>query len=51
VSLYPVVEYPAWADDRRSPGPLFGLADPNGNRNLGPGERRSSAQAGYSTTG
>jgi hypothetical protein len=28
------VEYPAWADDRRSPGPLFGLADPNGNRNL-----------------
>lgn len=34
ISLYPVVEYPAWADDRRSPGPLLGLADPNGNRNL-----------------
>ncbi|RPD96403.1 beta-glucosidase [Candidatus Pantoea deserta] len=34
ISLYPVVEYPAWADDRRSPGPLFGLGDPNGNRTL-----------------
>ena len=34
VSLYPVVEYPAWADDRRSPGALFGLGDPNGNRTL-----------------
>ncbi|MGD9424400.1 beta-glucosidase [Pantoea sp. NSTU24] len=34
ISLYPVVGYPAWADDRRSPGPLLGLADPNGNRNL-----------------
>ena len=34
VSLYPVVEYPAWADDRRSPGSLFGLGDPNGNRTL-----------------
>lgn len=34
ISLYPVVEYPAWADDRRSPGALFGLGDPNGNRTL-----------------
>lgn len=34
VSIYPVVEYPAWADDRRSPGALFGLADANGNRTL-----------------
>lgn len=34
VSLYPVVEYPAWADDRRSPDPLLGLGDPNGNRTL-----------------
>ncbi len=34
VSLYPVVEYPAWAGDRRSPGALFGLGDPNGNRTL-----------------
>ncbi|MFD1803101.1 beta-glucosidase [Mixta tenebrionis] len=34
VSLYPVVEYPAWADDRRSPGPLFSLPDPNGNRKI-----------------
>lgn len=34
ISLYPVVEYPAWADDRRSPGPLFGLPDPNGNRTV-----------------
>lgn len=34
VSLYPVVECPAWADDRRSPGPLLGLGDPNGNRTL-----------------
>ena len=32
ISIYPVVEYPAWADDRRSPGPLFGLPDPNGSR-------------------
>ncbi|WP_405424597.1 beta-glucosidase [Pantoea stewartii] len=34
ISLYPVVEYPAWADDRRSPGSLLGLADPNGNRTV-----------------
>lgn len=34
ISLYPIVEYPAWADDRRSPGALFGLGDPNGNRTL-----------------
>ena len=34
ISLYPVVEYPAWADDRRSPGPLFGLPDPNGSRTV-----------------
>lgn len=34
ISLYPVVEYPAWADDRRSPDPLLGLGDPNGNRTL-----------------
>lgn len=34
ISLYPVVAYPAWADDRRSPGSLLGLADPNGNRTV-----------------
>ncbi|MDZ7278790.1 beta-glucosidase [Pantoea eucrina] len=34
ISLYPVVEYPAWADDRRSPGALLGLGDPNGNRTV-----------------
>ncbi|MFS2222701.1 beta-glucosidase [Pantoea sp. B65] len=34
VSIYPVVEYPAWADDRRSPGALLGLPDPNGNRTV-----------------
>jgi len=34
VSLYPLVEYPAWADDRRSPGALLGLADANGNRTV-----------------
>lgn len=34
ISLYPIVEYPAWADDRRSPRPLLGLGDPNGNRTL-----------------
>ncbi|GLR09733.1 beta-glucosidase [Mixta theicola] len=34
ISLYPVVEYPAWADDHRTPGSLFGLPDPNGSRTL-----------------
>ncbi|KOC87264.1 hypothetical protein [Winslowiella iniecta] len=34
VSIYPLVEYPAWADDRRSPGALLGLADANGNRTV-----------------
>ncbi|NIF20537.1 beta-glucosidase [Candidatus Pantoea multigeneris] len=34
ISVYPVVEYPMWADDRRSPGALLGLGDPNGNRTL-----------------
>lgn len=34
ISLYPVVKYPARADDHRSPGALFGLGDPNGNRTL-----------------
>lgn len=34
VSLYPVAEYPSWADYRRSPGALLGLPDPNGNRTV-----------------
>nr|MBA2814871.1 hypothetical protein [Candidatus Pantoea persica] len=34
ISLYPVVEYPAWAEDRRSPRALFRLGDPNSNRTL-----------------
>ena len=32
ISIFPVVDAPSWADDRRSPGGLFGLADANGNR-------------------
>lgn len=32
VSIYPAVDYPSWADDRRAPGGLLGLPDPNGNR-------------------
>ncbi|MEI2265056.1 beta-glucosidase [Erwinia sp. CGal63] len=34
VSIFPVVDYPSWADDRRSPGGLFGLPDANGNRTI-----------------
>lgn len=34
ISLFPAVDYPAWADDRRSPGGLFGLPDANGNRTI-----------------
>ncbi|WP_158783109.1 beta-glucosidase [Pantoea sp. BAV 3049] len=32
ISVFPAVDYPSWADDRRSPGGLFGLPDANGNR-------------------
>lgn len=34
ISLFPAVDYPSWADDRRSPGGLFGLPDANGNRTI-----------------
>lgn len=34
ISLYPVVDYPAWDDDRRLPVGLFGLPDANGNRTV-----------------
>jgi len=34
LSIYPAVDYPSWADDRRSPGGLFGLPDANGNRTI-----------------
>ncbi len=34
ISIFPAVDYPAWADDRRSPGGLFGLPDANGNRTI-----------------
>ncbi|WP_051937073.1 beta-glucosidase [Erwinia sp. 9145] len=34
ISLFPAVDYPTWADARRSPGGLFGLPDANGNRTL-----------------
>lgn len=34
ISLYPLVDYPAWDDDRRSPVGLFGLPDANGNRTV-----------------
>lgn len=34
VSIYPLVDYPAWDDDRRSPAGLFGLPDANGNRTV-----------------
>lgn len=34
ISIFPAVDYPSWADDRRSPGGLFGLADANGNRTI-----------------
>lgn len=34
ISLYPVVDYPAWDDDRRLPAGLFGLPDANGNRTI-----------------
>ncbi|MDW8846640.1 beta-glucosidase [Erwinia sp. MMLR14_017] len=34
ISLFPAVDYPAWADARRSPGGLFGLPDANGNRTI-----------------
>lgn len=34
ISLYPLVDYPSWDDDRRSPAGLFGLPDANGNRTV-----------------
>lgn len=34
ISVYPAVDYPAWADDRRAPGGLFGLPDANGSRTV-----------------
>lgn len=34
ISLYPVVDYPSWDDDRRYPSGLFGLPDANGNRTV-----------------
>lgn len=34
ISLYPVVDYPVWDDDRRNPAGLFGLPDANGNRTV-----------------
>lgn len=34
VSIYPLVDYPAWDDDRRYPAGLFGLPDANGNRTV-----------------
>lgn len=32
ISLYPLVGYPGWDDDRHSPAGLFDLPDANGNR-------------------
>ncbi|MEJ4043498.1 beta-glucosidase [Erwinia sp. SLM-02] len=34
LSIYPLVDYPSWDDDRRSPAGLFGLPDANGNRTV-----------------